>query len=101
MICAVRTNSRRFSQDMELIDMTLPSQAINTYLGRYNLMFKYLLVPELMELIGLSNCCVQLVILCIMGKYLTITVPALGIILFFVQRYYLRTSRQVRLLDIE
>jgi ABC-type multidrug transport system fused ATPase/permease subunit len=86
---------------MELIDMTLPSQAINTYLGRYNLVFKYPLVPELMELIGLSNCCVQLVILCIMGKYLTITVPALGVILFFVQRYYLRTSRQVRLLDIE
>jgi ABC-type multidrug transport system fused ATPase/permease subunit len=86
---------------MELIDMSLPNQAINTYLGRYNLVFKYPLVPELTELIGLSNCCVQLVILCIMGKYLTITVPALGVILFFVQRYYLRTSRQVRLLDIE
>ncbi|KAJ5781356.1 hypothetical protein N7457_006516 [Penicillium paradoxum] len=36
-----------------------------------------------------------------MGKYLTITVPILGVILFFVQGYYLRTSRQVRLLDIE
>lgn len=36
-----------------------------------------------------------------MGKYLTITVPVLGFILFVIQRYYLRTSRQVRLLDIE
>lgn len=36
-----------------------------------------------------------------MGKYLTITVLVLGVILFFVQNYYLRTSRQVRLLDIE
>jgi ABC-type multidrug transport system fused ATPase/permease subunit len=36
-----------------------------------------------------------------LGKYLTITVPALGVILFLVQSYYLRTSRQVRLLDIE
>lgn len=44
---------------------------------------------------------VQLVLLCILGKYLTITVPAVGVILFFVQSYYLRTSRQVRLLDIE
>jgi ABC-type multidrug transport system fused ATPase/permease subunit len=44
---------------------------------------------------------VQLVLLCILGKYLTITVPALGVILFLVQSYYLRTSRQVRLLDIE
>ena len=44
---------------------------------------------------------VQLVLLCVLGKYLTITVPAVGVILFFVQSYYLRTSRQVRLLDIE
>ncbi|KAJ5307053.1 hypothetical protein N7508_006068 [Penicillium antarcticum] len=73
---------KSFSQDMELIDMSLPSQAINTYLG-------------------FSNCCVQLVILCVMGKYLTITVLALALILYFVQSYYLRTSRQVRLLDIE
>jgi ABC-type multidrug transport system fused ATPase/permease subunit len=36
-----------------------------------------------------------------MGKYLTITVPVLGVVLFFIQRYYLRTSRQVRLLEIE
>ncbi|KAJ5765966.1 uncharacterized protein N7511_003582 [Penicillium nucicola] len=74
--------TNRFSQDIELIDMSLPIQAINTYLG-------------------FSNCCVQLVILGIMGKYLTITVPALAVILYFVQSYYLRTSRQVRLLDIE
>ncbi|KAJ5157847.1 uncharacterized protein N7482_008947 [Penicillium canariense] len=72
----------RFSQDLELIDMDLPIQAVNTN-------------------ISLANCFVQLIILCVMGKYLAITVPALGIILFFVQSYYLRTSRQVRLLDIE
>lgn len=36
-----------------------------------------------------------------MGKYLAVTVPFLGITLFFVQSYYLRTSRQVRILDIE
>lgn len=43
----------------------------------------------------------SLVILCIVGKYLAITVPFLGISVFFLQLYYLRTSRQVRLLDIE
>ncbi|KAJ3938721.1 uncharacterized protein N0V96_011453 [Colletotrichum fioriniae] len=36
-----------------------------------------------------------------MGKYLATSVPLLFGVLFFVQRYYLRTSRQVRLLDIE
>lgn len=50
---------------------------------------------------ALASCVVELVILCAMGKYLTVTVPILAVILFFVQGYYLRTSRQVRLLDIE
>ncbi|KAJ5085131.1 hypothetical protein N7532_009902 [Penicillium argentinense] len=72
----------RFSQDLELIDLDLPIELINSS-GAF------------------ANCAVELIILCVMGKYLAITVPALGIILFFVQSYYLRTSRQVRLLDIE
>jgi ATP-binding cassette subfamily C (CFTR/MRP) protein 1 len=48
-----------------------------------------------------GSCVVKLIILCILGRYLTATVPVLGVVLFLVQRYYLRTSRQVRLLDIE
>lgn len=43
----------------------------------------------------------QLIIICIAGKYLAITIPALVSVLFAVQRYYLRTSRQLRLMDIE
>lgn len=39
----------------------------------------------------------QLLIICVLGKYLA----ALVVVLFLLQRYYLRTSRQVRLLDIE
>ncbi|KAJ5698780.1 hypothetical protein N7462_000785 [Penicillium macrosclerotiorum] len=72
----------RFSQDLELIDMNLPAFLMNT-------------------MISFANCCVLLVILCVEGKYLSITIPALAVTLFFVQSYYLRTSRQVRLLDIE
>ncbi|KAM7219313.1 P-loop containing nucleoside triphosphate hydrolase protein [Rhypophila decipiens] len=72
----------RFSQDMDLIDMTLPSQAI-----QFTTTVPY--------------CAVQLIILCILGKYLAVTIPALAAALFLVQRYYLRTSRQVRLIDIE
>ena len=44
---------------------------------------------------------VQIVILCVLGRYLKATIPVLAVVLFLVQRYYLRTSRQVRLLDIE
>ncbi|KAJ4414158.1 hypothetical protein N0V85_003255 [Neurospora sp. IMI 360204] len=76
------TITNRFSQDMDLIDMTLPIQAIMfTSAGSYAL--------------------VQLVILCIVGKYLAATVPLLAVTLFLVQKYYLRSSRQLRLLDIE
>ncbi|XWX01985.1 hypothetical protein V2A60_010017 [Cordyceps javanica] len=35
------------------------------------------------------------------ANYLAGTLPAILIALFFIQRYYLRTSRQVRLLDLE
>nr|CAC28822.2 related to multidrug resistance-associated protein [Neurospora crassa] len=76
------TITNRFSQDMDLIDMTLPIQAIMfTSAGSYAL--------------------VQLIIICVLGKYLAATVPLLAVTLFLVQKYYLRSSRQLRLLDIE
>ncbi|GKZ96812.1 hypothetical protein AnigIFM59636_011330 [Aspergillus niger] len=74
--------TNRFSQDMELIDMMLPLVAS-------------------MFLTGFASCVVKLVILCIVSKYLAVAVPALLVSLVILQRYYLRTSRQVRLLDLE
>lgn len=50
---------------------------------------------------AVASCAVQLIILCVLGKYLAATIPVLAATLFVVQRYYLRTSRQVRLIDIE
>jgi ATP-binding cassette, subfamily C (CFTR/MRP), member 1 len=32
-------------------------------------------------------------------KYIAIGIPALGAVLYFLQRFYLRTSRQLRLLE--
>lgn len=46
-------------------------------------------------------CIVILVIICVVGKYFAVAIPVIAIILWGVQLYYLRTSRQVRLLDIE
>ncbi|KAG8415785.1 hypothetical protein J3458_009605 [Metarhizium acridum] len=74
--------TNRFSQDMNLIDMTLPSQALQFTSG-------------------FAWCLVQLVVLCVLGRYLAAVVPVLGGVLFVVQRYYLRTSRQLRMLEIE
>ncbi|MCJ1394407.1 hypothetical protein MMC18_007285 [Xylographa bjoerkii] len=76
------TTTNRFSQDMELIDMMLPIYAVNFATGAV-------------------TCVIKLIILCAIGKYLAGSVPVLAVVLFFVQSYYLRTSRQVRLLDIE
>ncbi|KAJ5383264.1 ABC transporter integral membrane type 1 [Penicillium concentricum] len=72
----------RFSQDLELIDMMLPIYAVNC-------------VTSLIEVF------INIIIICAMGRYLAVTIPFLGVVLFFIQSYYLRTSRQVRLLDIE
>ncbi|KAJ5929513.1 hypothetical protein N7454_006463 [Penicillium verhagenii] len=72
----------RFSEDMTLIDMNLPADAINA-MG------------------SAASCLTKLVIICVFGKYFTASMPVFFAVLCLVQIYYLRTSRQVRLLDIE
>lgn len=72
----------RFSQDLELVDMMLPIYAVNF----------------VMSLLLVS---INTIIICALGKYLGASIPLLGIVLYILQSYYLRTSRQVRLLDIE
>ena len=47
------------------------------------------------------SCFAKVIILAIFSQYLAITAPFLGTIVFFLQRFYLQTSRQVRLLEIE
>ncbi|KAL4804941.1 P-loop containing nucleoside triphosphate hydrolase protein [Aspergillus unguis] len=74
--------TNRFSQDMDLIDMSLPLEALN-YLA------------------ALCTCIVKLVILAVFAKYLAIAIPFIGGVIYLTQRMYLRTSRQLRLLDIE
>ncbi|XRM43784.1 hypothetical protein ABZX51_006942 [Aspergillus tubingensis] len=72
----------RFNQDLELTDMTLPLAAINTTKA-------------------LGACLLKMIILFVVAKYMSLTVPPLLIACYFLQRYYLRTSRQIRLLSIE
>ncbi|KAJ5748022.1 ABC transporter transmembrane domain type 1 [Penicillium nucicola] len=70
------------SQDLELIDMMLPIYAVNCVT---NVVYVF----------------INIIIICAIGRYLAASIPLLGVVLFFIQSYYLRTSRQVRLLDIE
>ncbi|KAJ6031645.1 multidrug resistance-associated protein [Penicillium herquei] len=72
----------RFSEDMTLIDMNLPTDAINAVASA-------------------ASCVTNIVIICIFGTYFTASMPVFVLALCLIQIYYLRTSRQVRLLDIE
>ncbi|KAL4734230.1 P-loop containing nucleoside triphosphate hydrolase protein [Aspergillus similis] len=74
--------TNRFSQDMDLIDMSLPIEVFNVIAWG-------------------CTCLVKLVILCVFAKYLSVVVPFAGAVVYFTQKFYLRTSRQLRLLDIE
>lgn len=72
----------RFSQDLQLIDMELPIAAINTVVT-------FFLCLAQMALIGVGS------------KYAAISFPFVLGILFLIQKMYLRTSRQIRFLDLE
>ncbi|EGR46616.1 uncharacterized protein TRIREDRAFT_66111 [Trichoderma reesei QM6a] len=72
----------RFSRDMELIDMELPSNMVN-YTSTVVL------------------CIAKVVILAIFTRYLGVTIPFFAIFVYLLQSFYLQTSRQIRLLAIE
>ena len=74
--------TNRFSQDMQLIDGSLP-------------------LSLMMVVNALFLCVGQAILIATASVYIAIAFPALIAVYFIIQRYYLRTSRQLRLLDIE
>ncbi|KAK2053375.1 ABC transporter [Colletotrichum caudatum] len=73
----------RFSQDLELVDRQLPPAILA------------LSNAEVFKLV------VQTTLLFSAQKFMTITLPFCLAIVYMIQRVYLRTSRQLRLLDLE
>ncbi|RFU31112.1 hypothetical protein B7463_g5220, partial [Scytalidium lignicola] len=76
------TTTNRFSQDMQMVDLTLPSAMINCFF-------------QIGSVIGMA------ILTCLATKYLAVILPLVAVILFVVQKFYLRTSRQLRLMDLE
>lgn len=72
----------RFSQDLMLIDMELPVAALNTFAT-------FVLVIGQMALIAVAS------------PFAAISFPIVGLSIYFIQKFYLRTSRQLRFLDLE
>ena len=76
------TTANRFAQDLQLCDMELPLAILNTVLTFF------------MVLGGL------IAVAAVTG-YLAAVIPGCLAAFYFIQRFYLRTSRQLRLMEIE
>lgn len=92
----------RFSQDLALIDMELPSAALGVTTGESRgrrsqpcLEADGILPPALS--FGIAQC----ILIAVSSKYMAIVLPFLVLLFYAIQHFYLRTSRQMRLLDIE
>jgi len=72
----------RFSQDLQLIDMDLPTSALNFFTAAV-------------------LCLAQITLIGVTSTYAAISFPIWFVALYFIQRFYLRTSRQLRFLDLE
>ncbi|KAI7763154.1 hypothetical protein LZL87_012191 [Fusarium oxysporum] len=76
------TITNYFSQDITIIDNELPMAVANVVL-------------DIFGVIGMG------VLIASSSPWLGLTYPAMVLILWLIQRFYLRTSRQLRLLDLE
>ncbi|KAL5119057.1 hypothetical protein ACEQ8H_002981 [Pleosporales sp. CAS-2024a] len=74
--------ANRFSQDLELIDMELPVALIKTAMNLFLLL-------------------AQLCVILASAKWVGIAMPAIIVVVYFLQVYYLRSSRRLRIIDIE
>ncbi|KAK4669961.1 uncharacterized protein QC763_207550 [Podospora pseudopauciseta] len=71
-----------FSQDMTLVDGQLPMALVNLILYIF-------------------NCLGMAAVVATASPYLAVAYPFLAVVLYGIQKFYLRTSRQIRLLDLE
>ncbi|KAI4198547.1 MAG: hypothetical protein LQ350_005206 [Teloschistes chrysophthalmus] len=72
----------RFSQDLQLIDMDLPIAALNFFTA-------------------FMLCIAQIILIGVSSVYAAVSFPIWIVALYFIQKFYLRTSRQLRFLDLE
>ncbi|KAL2165882.1 hypothetical protein VTG60DRAFT_3684 [Thermothelomyces hinnuleus] len=76
------TLANRFIQDIMLVDDELPMAFVNTTTSFFGVI-------------------AETVIVMISSKYVSVSIPVLILVLWVIQKFYLRTSKQLRLMDIE
>jgi ATP-binding cassette subfamily C (CFTR/MRP) protein 1 len=72
----------RFSQDLSVIDMELPVSGLILAHQTYTAI-------------------IQAIFICISASYFAVVLPFVLAIMWMLQKFYLRTSRQIRLMDLE
>lgn len=78
----IGTITNHFSQDMEKVDIEIPLTGIQA-------------------LFAFTSALVQIIILSIVTRYTAIAFPFIVFVIVAIQRVYLQTSRQLRILDLE
>ncbi|KAK8090448.1 hypothetical protein PG997_005409 [Apiospora hydei] len=83
-LSAVDTGSlvNRFNQDLMFVDSKLPIDLLNTAAT-------------------LFTCTAQVILIVVSAVYLLASIPVLALVLVLTQHFYLRTSKQLRVLDLE
>ncbi|PQE13970.1 hypothetical protein CJF30_00006789 [Rutstroemia sp. NJR-2017a BBW] len=76
------TTTNRFSQDMTIVDNDLPYSLVDLSLS---------MVVAIMGAVLMS----------LSAGYFAATIPVVALVVWVLQKFYLRTSRQMRLLDLE
>lgn len=82
---------------MQIVDMNLPVGAFRTVVGQSH----RLIGSSSLTLVAAFNCIAAALLLSIGATYFSITIPFLMAAIYVLQKFYLRTSRQLRLLDLE
>lgn len=88
----------RFSQDMTLVDAVLPTMAFGTVLSMLD---HFHSIPELIPVSGVAQCFAQVALISLGSSYMAVTIIPCLLVLYCAQKVYLRTSRQLRFLDLE
>jgi ATP-binding cassette subfamily C (CFTR/MRP) protein 1 len=89
----------RFSQDMTLVDAVLPSVAFGTFLCTCH--GNVANDGTLTIIIAVIQCVAQVIFIALGSSFMAICIPVIIVVLYIIQKIYLRTSRQLRFLDLE
>jgi ABC-type multidrug transport system fused ATPase/permease subunit len=91
----------RFSQDMSLLDMQLPVAFGISLQSLWPHMLRNLRIENTHSQADVLTCIAQGVLIATGSGYMAAVIPFCIIALWTIQAFYLRTSRQIRLLDLE